>query len=228
MRVYQNFEHFFAHGAVVVVGSFDGVHCGHRYLLDLAGAKAVECGMEPVIVTFEPHPRLVLRGENRLLSTLDEKLELMKSAGVKNVVVVEFTREFAALSAEEFVGKGLVKGLGAKMIFTAQGHTFGRDRKGSREIMDALGVEVVDIERVGEFSSTLVRQTIESGNMALAAQQLCAPYLVKTPVCNSTKLLPPNGNYLCELEGESVEMTISQIREIKEQKTIYIKKNEEG
>ncbi len=225
MNVYRNFEHKFTSGAVVVVGSFDGVHAGHRHLLDLVSDCAQQRGMEPVVVTFEPHPRLVLRGENRLLTTLDEKLELMRRAGVKNVVVVNFTHEFAALSAKEFVGDMLVERIGARVIFAADGHTFGKDREGSKRVMEDLGLEVVNIHRVGITSSTLVRQTIENGEMELAAEQLSAPYMVKTPVCESTKLLPPRGGeYLCEMEGEQMWMSVSQITEITEPRTIYIKK----
>lgn len=178
-------------GAVVAVGSFDGVHRGHRWLIEQMNQEADRLGALPVVVTFDPHPRTVLRGENRLLSTLDEKLELLQEAGARAVVVVEFTRAFAAQTGEAFFKNELVDQLGLKMIFSGQGHRFGSDRRSGDELYQKYGIEWRLLERIEEISSTRIRDLIQQGSMTQAEALLGRPYLIHTPVENPFKLLPP-------------------------------------
>lgn len=180
-------------GSVVAVGSFDGVHRGHRWLIEQMNAEADRLGALAVVVTFEPHPRTVLRGENRLLSTIDEKLELLQEAGARAVVVVEFTRAFAAQSGETFFKECLIDRLNLQMIFAGQGHHFGSDRRSGAELYQQYGIAWRQLDRMDQISSTAVRDLIEQGRMEQAEALLGHPYLIHLPVENPHKLLPPIG-----------------------------------
>ncbi len=221
MKVFRDFNHKF-HRGVAAVGSFDGVHSGHRYLIEELNGVADSCGGSSIVLTFEPHPRMLFRGENRLLSTLDERLELLESAGARNVVVIDFTREFAATEAEDFARDILVSRLGVETVFIGQGHTFGRGGSGSGEVMERCGLRVIDIDRKDSISSTMVRDTIERGEMEQAAKLLGAPYLIMTPLSESSKLLPVDGRYLCDVDGELRELTKDEITTINQRNKILI------
>ncbi|MFI3299410.1 MAG: hypothetical protein R3Y49_06390 [Rikenellaceae bacterium] len=211
MNVYYGFEHCFERGAVITVGSFDGVHSGHRRLIALLNREAHTTGRDAVVVTFEPHPRQVLRGDNRLLCTIEEKLLLLEEAGAQNVVVVEFTREFAAISGDVFAQELLKKRLGGEVIFVGEGHSFGRDKGGSVEVLRECGFTVMDIERFDLISSTKVREAIDAGDMELATELLGAPYLVVTPISNKTKLMPVKGCYRCSVGGVEGVLSVAEI-----------------
>lgn len=193
MRIFRGIEAVrepFEGGAVVAVGSFDGVHRGHRMLFDEMRQVAAERAMQAVVVTFEPHPRSVVRGDNRLLSTLDEKLILMEHAGVENVVVVDFTPQFRLLSGEEFLRDILIGRFGLRVIFAGEGHHFGHDRRRGDELYTAYGIEYRIFDRLENISSTAIRDLISSGDMKRAEELLGEPYLVLEPVGEPTKLLP--------------------------------------
>lgn len=193
MRIFRGIEAVrepFEGGAVVAVGSFDGVHRGHRMLFDEMRQVAAERAMQAVVVTFEPHPRSVVRGDNRLLSTLDEKLILMEHAGVENVVVVDFTPQFRLLSGEEFLRDILIGRFGLRVIFAGEGHHFGHDRRRGDELYTAYGIEYRIFDRLENISSTAIRDLISSGDMKRAEELLGEPYLVLEPVIDPTKLLP--------------------------------------
>lgn len=183
----------------VAVGSFDGVHRGHRLLIgrlnEIAHRDFGEDG-ESVIVTFDPHPRFVLRGENRLLSTLPERLELLAETGVDHVVVVHFTPEFSQIDSETFTRdylKGLLK---AETVLSGEGHHFGHNRSGSTELLERDGIQTANLERYENISSTSIRAAIEAGDMETTAYMLGGPYLIHTaPPHDPTKLLPPAGEY---------------------------------
>lgn len=115
---------------VVTVGSYDGVHLGHRALIDRLTAEARAVGGESVVLTFDPHPRITLgRGEGlRLLTTLDEKVALLRGLGVDNVIVIPFDRTFSALSGEEFARRYLIGKVGAATLVAGYDHRFGHDR----------------------------------------------------------------------------------------------------
>lgn len=192
MNVYRGFEAVERpfENAVVAVGSFDGVHRGHRMLFDEMRGEARRIGSQMVVVTFDPHPRQVLRGDNRLLSTLDEKLILMEHAGVENVVVVNFTREFASMTGEAFLRDCLIGKLGMGVVFAGLGHHYGSDRQRGEELYERYGVRWLILERLEDISSTMIRELLIQGNVARAEELLGEPYLILEPVLDPTKIIP--------------------------------------
>lgn len=189
MRVFRDIEQIRGQvkRGVVCVGSFDGLHRGHMELFRLMNKKAKEIGGESVVVTFDPHPRLVLKGENRLLMSLTEKLDLLEEAEVGNVLVIEFTKEFSKIEYGDFVRDYLVGGIGAQVVFSGDGHHFGKDKKGTSEMLKEFGLEVHNIERVDGISSTAVRDAIENGNFEVAEKMLGRPLTKMEMTKNITK-----------------------------------------
>lgn len=199
MEVHEGFDRLpdFRRTAVAV-GSFDGVHRGHRLLIDRLNVVAHEewGDGESVVATFDPHPRLVLRGENRLLSTLPEKLELLAETGVDHVVVVRFTEAFSRIDSETFTRDYLRGRLRAAAVLSGEDHRFGRDRAGSTELLARDGMRTANVGRFENISSTAVRAAVEAGEMERAAELLGGPYLIRTDLpAEPTKLLPPPGEY---------------------------------
>ena len=181
MRVFHGFDslpHFIR--PVVTVGSYDGVHLGHRALIDRLVAEARTSGGESIVLTFEPHPRITLgRAEGLLLlTTLDEKVRLLETLGVDNVIVIPFDRTFSALSGEEFVREYLLRRLGARTLVVGYDHRFGHDRIG-RDAIAGLGLRVVRVDECevgGEHvSSPVIRRLIAEGRLAEAERLLGHP-----------------------------------------------------
>jgi riboflavin kinase/FMN adenylyltransferase len=160
----------------VAIGTFDGLHLGHRAVL---GAALV--GPTPTVVTFHPHPRTVLGGEVSLLATLERRLELFDEAGVEDVLVVEFTTDTAALPAEEFA-RGHLLAIGAERVAAGQGFRFGHKRGGDLELLRALGLEVVEVPLVEGVSSTRIRELAAAGEVEGAAALLGRPLEVEGEV----------------------------------------------
>ena len=183
----------------VAVGSFDGVHRGHRLLIErLSETAHNDLGSEgeSVVVTFDPHPRFVLKGENRLLSTLPEKLELLGETEVDHVVVVHFTPEFSRIDSETFTQHYLRGLLKAETVLSGEGHHFGHNRSGSTELLERDGISTGYLGRYENISSTSIRAAIEAGDMEAANDMLGGPYLVLTGAPHDpTKLLPPANEY---------------------------------
>lgn len=181
MRVFHGFDSLprFVR-PVVTVGSYDGVHLGHRALIDRLVAEAREQGGESIVLTFEPHPRVTLgRADGlRLLTTLDEKVRLLEAMGVDNVIVIPFDRTFSALSGGEFVREYLQRRLGAGTLVAGYDHRFGHDRIDS-EAIAGLGMRVIRIDECevgGEHvSSTVIRRLIDEGRITEAERLLGHP-----------------------------------------------------
>lgn len=166
--------------AVATVGSFDGVHRGHRALVERLVAEAHRLAGVSVVVTFEPHPRLALgRGEGMLLLTdTDEKAELLGALGVDYLVVLPFDQRFAALTGERFVREYLQRRFGAAVLVAGYNHRFGHDRIAAAEFASE-GLRIVQVgpcELAGRaVSSTAVRRLLEAGRSAEAEQLLGHP-----------------------------------------------------
>ncbi|NTV92515.1 MAG: bifunctional riboflavin kinase/FAD synthetase [Chlorobiaceae bacterium] len=180
--------------SAVTIGSFDGVHSGHRSIIARMNAIAHSRQLRSVVVTFEPHPRRVLSASASssplVLSTLDEKVALLTALDVDLLFVVRFTDAFAARSSEDFIIGVLVKLLCAKSIIVGYDHGFGRNRTGNTETLLHIGKEFgFDVEKISEvkignehFSSTRIRKMLESGNIADANQFLGYSYIVSGTV----------------------------------------------
>lgn len=179
--------------AVVTIGSFDGVHRGHRYLIDLMSETAREISGQTVLLTFDPHPREVIHPDliHRKLSTLDEKLLLLSETGIDHVVVIPFTREFSQIAPEDFVQDYLIDKLHTKVFFAGEGHFFGKNKGGSAAMLRDFSIDVSNLGRLDSISSTMVRDVIEAQDMQRACDLLGCGYLIRLPLDqNSSKILP--------------------------------------
>jgi len=186
-------------GSAVTIGSFDGVHKGHRMIIARLVTLARSRQLRSVVVTFEPHPRRVLQGavagQLGLLTTLDEKINLLAREGVDLLFVVRFTPDFARRSSDDFIRNVLVGLIGAKSIIIGYDHAFGRNRSGSGQTLGHLGgelgfdVEVLDELLIGDehFSSTRIRQLLASGMIAEANEFLGSPYMISGTVVDGDK-----------------------------------------
>lgn len=184
---------------VLTVGTFDGVHAGHRVLVSRVVEEARNDGLRSIIVTFDPHPREIINpGEAgiKLLSTLDERSELLADLGVDEMVVIPFDRDFSLLTSEEFVRQIIWEKIGVKKFIIGYDHQFGRNREGTIETVQKLGEElgfkshVVSKQEVADktVSSTAIRNAIQKeGDMKLAATFLDRYYILHGRVVHGDK-----------------------------------------
>lgn len=183
---------------VVTVGVFDGVHKGHLEIIGKLAAVAREKNCESVIVTFEPHPRLVLphHAELRLLHTLDEKLERFEIAGVNSVLVIPFDREFAKISPHDFIKNVLVGQMQLSHVITGYDHFFGQNRQGDFDMLSEMGkqynftVDELPMVTVGSntVSSSSVRRALLDGDVKLASNMLGYVYSISGEVVVGNKI----------------------------------------
>jgi riboflavin kinase / FMN adenylyltransferase len=155
----------------VAIGTFDGVHLGHRAVIE----AAVATGLETTVVTFHPHPRTVLGNRVELLATLERRVELLRAAGADEVVVVEFTSELASLSPEEFAERHL-RSIDCEVVVAGAGFHFGRNRSGDLELLRRLGFDVREVPLVDGVSSSQIRAFVHAGEMGGAARLLGRPF----------------------------------------------------
>ncbi len=153
----------------VALGTFDGVHRGHRRVLDRALEGAPE--LRPTVVTFAPHPRAVLGNRVELLTTLERRLELLADAGVDETLVVEFTPELAATEPEAFA-EGLLRPIGTARVVAGEAFRFGRGRAGDLGLLERLGFDVAAVALLQGVSSTAIRELLRTGDVAAAAAAL--------------------------------------------------------
>ena len=161
----------------VALGSFDGVHRGHRRVIDAARAA----GSPTTVVTFWPHPRLVLGNRVELLSTLERRLELLEETRVEEVLVVEFTAELARLEPHEFA-ESLLRRIGARVISIGANFRFGRGAAGDATTLASLGFDVLPVPLVEGVSSSLIRRLLKAGEVESAARLLARPAEVEGTV----------------------------------------------
>lgn len=176
--------------SAVTIGTFDGVHLGHRQILSTLISRAVASEIRSVVVTFDPHPQVVLQNPHKppvqLLSTIDERLALMQDIGVDMVVVIPFTKEFASLSARDFVQQWLLDAIGMTHLVVGHDHMFGRNRDGNKETLQELArVHEFSLERVGAYqcgeltpNSTAIRKALQSHELGTARAMLGRHYEV--------------------------------------------------
>lgn len=155
----------------VAVGSFDGVHLGHRSVL-----RALrETGLERTVVTFDPHPRIALGNRVELLSTLERRIELLGQEGAETVIVASFTPELQRLAPESFAERYL-RAIGAECVVAGEDFRFGVRRSGDVELLASLGFEIVAPERINGVSSTAIRVSLAEGDVRGAAAMLGRPF----------------------------------------------------
>lgn len=183
----------------LTVGTFDGVHAGHRVLINTVLQRAEKSGGRSVIVTFDPHPREIIepgKAGIKLLSSLKERCELLADLGIDEMVVIPFDRDFSLLTSEEFIKHIIWERIGVSNFIIGYDHHFGRDREGTIDTVKRLGVElgftsqVVSKQEVGDktVSSTAVRKAIQvDGDMTQAAKFLERYYLLNGTVVHGDK-----------------------------------------
>ncbi|MGR3809801.1 bifunctional riboflavin kinase/FAD synthetase [Jiulongibacter sp. NS-SX5] len=226
MKVYRSIKEFTTlKNAVVTSGTFDGAHLGHHKIISMLKETAAKTGGESVVLTFWPHPRLIVSPNSqkiKLLSTLDEKIELLENLGVDHLVVLPFTREFSELSSEKYVEDILISGIGTQTLVIGYDHRFGKNREGGFDYLqrnaNRFKIDLVEIPRQEieslTISSTKIREALISGDVKTANGLLGRPYsfegLVKkgrqlgrtigfptanVHVAKKYKLIPANGVY---------------------------------
>lgn len=184
---------------VLTVGTFDGVHAGHRAILDAVVRKARKRQARSVLVTFDPHPRNIINPGSagiKLLTTIQERSEILEELGIDEMVVIPFDRDFSLLSSEEFIRDIIYDKIGVSEFVIGYDHHFGRDREGTIETIETIGQEldfdayVVSKREIGEqtVSSTAIRKAIgEEGNVEQAAAFLQRPYRLNGMVIHGDK-----------------------------------------
>jgi riboflavin kinase/FMN adenylyltransferase len=193
-------KNFFDPKSAVTVGTFDGLHLGHRKIIDTVVNTGNENNLRKVVVTFEPHPRLVLKKEDKpsnikILTTLEEKIASFESQGIDAVYVINFTKEFASTSAVEFYKNYLIEKIGISHLVVGYDHMFGKNREGSIVTIKLLSEQYkFKVQRVEEFklndhivSSTLIRKLLLETNVKEASELLGRNYRLKGNVTNGDK-----------------------------------------
>lgn len=200
MKVYTNIEDFKnVKNPVVTTGTFDGVHLGHQKIISRLQEVAKKYAGETVLLTFYPHPRMVLfpdDNELKLLNTQQEKIELLKKYGIDHLIIYPFTKEFSRMTSVEFVRDILVNRVGTKRLVIGYNHHFGRNREGSFEHLKEYGtlygfeveeIPAKDIDHV-EISSTKIREALQTGDIKTASTFLGYNYSITGKVVDGKKL----------------------------------------
>jgi len=226
LKIYHSIKDFKPTSqTIVTLGTFDGVHIGHKKIIERLVSNAAANGGETVILTFFPHPRMILQdgSDIKLLNTIDEKSMLLDQCGIDHLIIHPFDQEFSRLTAEEFVQEILVNQFQLKKIIIGHDHRFGRNRTANIDDLINFGnqfsfeVEQISAQEIDEVSvsSTKIRNALFEGNCQLANEYLGYPYIlsgtvekgksigrtINFPTANlhikeSYKLIPKNGVYI--------------------------------
>jgi len=199
VKIHRNLNSFHAQNPVLTIGTFDGVHLGHRKIIDRLHDLAKTINGESVIFTFDPHPRKVVApGETtlRLLTTLEEKIVLFKQSGIDHLIIYPFTPEFSRLTYEEFVEQVLVDQIHTKFLVVGYDHKFGKNRQGDFEFLKKCAdrhefqIEKLDVLLMNEshISSTKIREAIQQGDFETANAFLGYPFTLHGTVVEGQKL----------------------------------------
>lgn len=199
MKIHRNLNSFQAQNPVLTIGTFDGVHLGHRKIIGRLHDLAKTINGESVIFTFDPHPRKVVApGETtlRLLTTLEEKIVLFEQSGIDHLIIYPFTPEFSKLTYEEFVEQVLVGQIHTKFLVVGYDHKFGKNRQGDFEFLKKCAdrhefqIEKLDVLLMNEsnISSTKIREAIQQGDFETANAFLGYPFTLHGTVVEGQKL----------------------------------------
>ncbi|ALL04674.1 riboflavin biosynthesis protein RibF [Pedobacter sp. PACM 27299] len=200
MKTYHHLSEFKKlDNAVATIGTFDGVHYGHQKIIKRLCELAKSTGGESVILTFFPHPRMIIDPENqdlKLINTIEEKIKILSELGVDHLIITPFTRDFSNLSPAEYIKNILVDTIGIKQLIVGYDHRFGKDRKGGLQELEMLSkqfdykIEEIaeqDVDDVG-VSSTKIRKALLNGEVALAANYLGYNFSIHGRVIKGDKI----------------------------------------
>jgi riboflavin kinase/FMN adenylyltransferase len=203
MKIYHGLSDLpVLHNTVLTIGSFDGVHPGHRHIIEQMSTLAKSLNGETVLITFSPHPRIALslqKGEKstvKLLCDLEEKASLLDKSEIDHLVIVPFTKEFSEQSPEEYIEDFLIRNFHPKIIVIGYDHRFGKGRTGDIEFLkkfqDQFDYNILEISKQEvdgiAVSSTKIRTALENGNVELASKLLGYAYSLKGTVVDGKKI----------------------------------------
>ncbi|ATP57663.1 riboflavin biosynthesis protein RibF [Pedobacter ginsengisoli] len=200
MKIYNHFSEFKKlNNAVATIGTFDGVHYGHQKIIKRLCELAKSTGGESVILTFFPHPRLIIDPENqdlKMINTINEKAKILAGLGVDHLIITPFTRDFSNLTPAEYIQNILVDTIGIKNLIVGYDHRFGKDRKGGLQDLEAFSKNFnYKIEQIPEqdinavaVSSTKIRTALLDGDVALAANYLGYNFSIHGRVIKGDKI----------------------------------------
>ena len=253
MKIYHNLSEFTKlDNAIVTIGTFDGVHFGHQKIIKQLVEKAKTVGGESVILTFFPHPRMIIDPENqdlKMINTINEKAEILKSLGVDHLIITPFTRDFSNQLPDDYIKNTLVNNIGTKHIIIGYDHRFGKDRSGNLADLKTAGLHFgFTVEEIMEqdihdvaVSSTKIRQALLAGDVSLAADYLGYPFsifgrvikgdkigrTIGFPTANifveeTYKLIPGDGIYAVTVEMNS-DLIVENSKTTSENSTVNLK-----
>ena len=200
MKIYRSIEEIpKIKNAIVTQGTFDGVHAAHQVIIDRLKEVAKLNHGESVIVTFDPHPRIVLYPDDhglKLLQTLNEKIEVLNHLGIDHLIIIPFTKEFSRLSSMQFIRDIIVNKIGAKHLVVGYNHRFGKNREGDHDqLNEYASLYGFDVEEIAEqdidniaISSTKIRKALEAGDIITANKYLLKPFVLKGTVVQGKQL----------------------------------------
>jgi riboflavin kinase/FMN adenylyltransferase len=251
MKVYNHIDEFMRRAnTVATIGTFDGVHVGHRKILSRLKEAAEQKQAETVILTFFPHPRMILHPEDqnlKLITTIKEKAELLEQLGIDHLIITPFTRDFSNQAPEEYIKTMLVDKIGISKIITGYDHRYGKDRTGGLpELLHYSKQYGFDVEEIPEqdihdvaVSSTKIRQALLQGNIDMANDFLGYPFMLTGKVIRGDqigrslgyptanlfveetyKLIPADGIYAVEVEHEGRHVPLQGMAYIGHRPTI--------
>ncbi|QQR97479.1 MAG: bifunctional riboflavin kinase/FAD synthetase [Sphingobacteriales bacterium] len=185
--------------AVLTIGTYDGVHLGHQHIVHRINDLAKNIEGESILLTFYPHPRLILHPEDntlKLITTIDEKIELLEGLGLQNLVILPFSNDLANLEAEDYIKNILIKYFNPSYICVGYDHKFGKGRTGDYHLLEQLKdkyqyqLEEIPAQTIDEISvsSTKVRKALLEGNIKIANQFLSHPFSIKSKVIHGNKV----------------------------------------
>ena len=235
MNVYNSIDNFpGTANAVVTIGTFDGVHIGHQQIIRHLRKLAAETKGETVLLTFFPHPRIVLQPDDndlKLITTMEEREELLRSFGIDHLIIQPFSKDFSRISATEFVRDQLIKRIGMKTLVIGYDHHFGRNREGSYKDMEEMApiygfrLEEINEQMINDVavSSTKVRKSLLEGDIETANHLLGHRFSIRGKVVEGDrigrtlgfptanieiaepyKLIPQNGIYAVQAKVQNV------------------------
>ncbi|MEQ8323480.1 MAG: bifunctional riboflavin kinase/FAD synthetase [Vicingaceae bacterium] len=237
LKVYRHLDEFYgALNPVLTIGTFDGVHLGHQKILKSVEEAAQEIAGESVLLSFFPHPRMVLEPQDKniqLLNSLDEKISLLKRSGLQHLILHPFDKGFSEMSAEQFIKDIIIDRIKTHKVVIGYDHHFGHDRSGSLDQLREQGLKhnfeveeipAADIKKVS-ISSTKIRNALLEGNVTLANRFLGYHYFMRGTVVEGDrigrsmnfptaniyieekhKLIPKNGVYAVHVENRGILM----------------------
>lgn len=231
MKIYHHIDEFTpVQNAIVTIGTFDGVHLGHRKIIGKLCELARKAGGETIILSFFPHPRMILHPEDhglKLITTIAEKASILAGLGIDHLIITPFSRDFSNLSPEKYISEVLVKKIGTKKIVIGYDHRFGKDRQGGLPALQRLStVYHFEVEEIPEqdvnsvaVSSTEIRTALLQGDIDTANAFLGYPFFITGTVirgdqigrgigyptanlyiAESYKLVPADGIYAVEVQ----------------------------